>query len=408
MDFPSIKNYEEKFFNSSMKKSKKKLQETKPTDELTNVKTFDKDLSRLKKKKQKARLAALFKRSAELRKKHQQFIPGIIYLSHIPDGFTPMAMRDYFSQFGDVGRLRVALSHKTGKSKGFAFVEFKCDEVAKIVAETMNNYYMFEKLLKCRFIPQDEVKYNVFRGFMPNCALAHHRVAKLYNKPKDQQQQQKSIKKRLTKLAQKQKHLAKLGIDFKFPTDDIKQVEELKFYEEKQALKKLKLKNKEDKQPVEFSAIEKDQSDSELSFESSDEDQDLAEEEQISSEDEPDQQSLSFGNVFSVNDVSDTSNSKYTLELDSSDDEISFNTPPNARKKIKNDKSLSNPKSPEKGKIVHVIRPMRKKNQVSTPKMAPNAFIVNDVNKSPKPNSKKLTRSIIQHKKSKKMLKRSL
>ncbi len=28
-------------------------------------------------------------------------------------------------------------------------MEFECDEVAKIVADTMNNYLMFDKLLKC-------------------------------------------------------------------------------------------------------------------------------------------------------------------------------------------------------------------------------------------------------------------
>ena len=32
-------------------------------------------------------------------------------------------------------------------------MEFACDEVAKIVAETMNNYLMFNKLLKCKLIP---------------------------------------------------------------------------------------------------------------------------------------------------------------------------------------------------------------------------------------------------------------
>jgi nucleolar protein 15 len=30
-------------------------------------------------------------------------------------------------------------------------VEFDCDDVAKIVAETMNNYLMGERLIKCKF-----------------------------------------------------------------------------------------------------------------------------------------------------------------------------------------------------------------------------------------------------------------
>ena len=40
---------------------------------------------------------------------------------------------------------------QTARSKGYAFVEFACDEVAKIVAETMHNYMMFGRLLKCEY-----------------------------------------------------------------------------------------------------------------------------------------------------------------------------------------------------------------------------------------------------------------
>jgi nucleolar protein 15 len=37
---------------------------------------------------------------------------------------------------------------QTGKSKGYAFIEFAYNDVAKIVAKTMNNYLMFERLVK--------------------------------------------------------------------------------------------------------------------------------------------------------------------------------------------------------------------------------------------------------------------
>lgn len=37
---------------------------------------------------------------------------------------------------------------RTGKYKGYAFVEFFFEDVAKIAAETMNNYLMFNKILK--------------------------------------------------------------------------------------------------------------------------------------------------------------------------------------------------------------------------------------------------------------------
>ena len=39
---------------------------------------------------------------------------------------------------------------QTGNSRGYAYIQFAHDEVAKIVAETMNNYLMFEKLIKCK------------------------------------------------------------------------------------------------------------------------------------------------------------------------------------------------------------------------------------------------------------------
>ena len=57
-------------------------------------------------------------------------------------------MLKFLFQFGHCG----LSNHQTGRSRGYAFVEFECDEVAKIVAETMNNYVMFDKLLKCEFL----------------------------------------------------------------------------------------------------------------------------------------------------------------------------------------------------------------------------------------------------------------
>lgn len=43
-----------------------------------------------------------------------------------------------------------AVPLQTGNSKGYAFVEFASEDVAKIVAETMNNYLFGERLLKCK------------------------------------------------------------------------------------------------------------------------------------------------------------------------------------------------------------------------------------------------------------------
>lgn len=72
---------------------------------------------------------------------------GVIYLGHIPHGFYENEMRDFFKQFGIVTRVKVCRSEKTGRSKSYGYVEFLHPEVAKIAAETMNNYLMFKRRL---------------------------------------------------------------------------------------------------------------------------------------------------------------------------------------------------------------------------------------------------------------------
>ena len=39
---------------------------------------------------------------------------GVVYVGHIPHGFYETQMRDYFTQFGAVKRLRLARSKKVG------------------------------------------------------------------------------------------------------------------------------------------------------------------------------------------------------------------------------------------------------------------------------------------------------
>lgn len=37
-----------------------------------------------------------------------------------------------------------------GKSKGYVFVEFYLDEVVKVVVDIMDNYLVFERIVKCK------------------------------------------------------------------------------------------------------------------------------------------------------------------------------------------------------------------------------------------------------------------
>lgn len=89
---------------------------------------------------------------------------GVVFIKHIPHGFYEEQLKAYFEQFGQVTRTRVARSKKSGKSNGYAFVEFKVPEVAKIAADTMDNYLMFKQTLKTAYLAPEEQKFNYFRN----------------------------------------------------------------------------------------------------------------------------------------------------------------------------------------------------------------------------------------------------
>jgi nucleolar protein 15 len=90
--------------------------------------------------------------------------PGAVFVGRIPHGFHENEMRQYFSQFGTITNLRLSRNRKTGASKHFAFVEFESDEVAKIVAQTMDNYLMFGHILKCKHAPTESLHPDVWKG----------------------------------------------------------------------------------------------------------------------------------------------------------------------------------------------------------------------------------------------------
>lgn len=90
--------------------------------------------------------------------------PRVLYIGHVPHGFYEDQMRAYFGQFGEVTRLRLSRNKKTGRSKHYAYVEFKHPEVAEIVAESMDNYLLFESVIKVRLMTNDECHPELWKG----------------------------------------------------------------------------------------------------------------------------------------------------------------------------------------------------------------------------------------------------
>ncbi|PRQ77843.1 hypothetical protein AAT19DRAFT_8911 [Rhodotorula toruloides] len=97
-------------------------------------------------------------------KEKKQPKTGTVYLGRIPRGFYEEEMKSYFSQFGEVTRLRLSRNKQTGASKHYAFIEFKYASVAQIVQETMDNYLLAGHILVCKVIPDDQIHPKMWIG----------------------------------------------------------------------------------------------------------------------------------------------------------------------------------------------------------------------------------------------------
>jgi len=143
-------------------------------------------------------------------------IPGVVYLGHVPHGFYEKEMRAFFSQFGKVTRLRLSRSKRTGRSKGYAFLEFRHEEVAKVAADTMNNYLMYRQILKCEFVPADKLHPDTFknchRPFRMPTAASESR--KRHNADREPEREADKAKNRRNKLKKKMAALKEMGIDY--------------------------------------------------------------------------------------------------------------------------------------------------------------------------------------------------
>ncbi|NXR37499.1 MK67I protein, partial [Zosterops hypoxanthus] len=118
---------------------------------------------------------------------------------------------------GTVTRLRLSRSKKTGGSKGYAFMEFESDDVAKIVADTMNNYLFSERLLKCQFVPPEKVHENLFKDCERMFRQPSRPAVRRYNRIRSLLEKARMTKRLLRKERLLRKRLAEKGLQYDFP-----------------------------------------------------------------------------------------------------------------------------------------------------------------------------------------------
>lgn len=179
------------------------------------------------------------------KQKPKQDPKGVVFIKHLPHGFFEEQLKKYFEQFGNVTRVRLARSRRTGTSKGYAFVEFEYPEVAQVAAETMDNYLMFKKIVKAAYIPPEKQQFNYFRSTVKKMRNKSGKTVWVSSKTASIQQRmkkhndwseenyQKRTQKQLAKLRKMNEKYAKLGIDIdaitvqpKTITDEEKKVQE--------------------------------------------------------------------------------------------------------------------------------------------------------------------------------------
>ncbi|KAF8925187.1 hypothetical protein BGZ58_001058, partial [Dissophora ornata] len=163
--------------------------------------------------------ANLRKKLGAIPKSKDKETTGVVYLGRIPHGFYEDQMTAYFSQFGKVLRLRLSRNKKTGKSKHYAFIEFASQDVAEIVADTMDNYLLFGHQLKCKALQPSQIHPAMFSGANKKFkAIPWLKISKEKHNAEKSPAQIKSVKRKLLKNEDaKRAKLAELGIDYEFP-----------------------------------------------------------------------------------------------------------------------------------------------------------------------------------------------
>ena len=143
---------------------------------------------------------------------------SVVYLGHVPHGFYEDQMRSFFTQFGAVRRLRLSRNKKTGRSKHYAFVEFEERAVAKIVAATMDGYFLAGRKMVAHVVKKANVHPRMFDGanrkFRP---IPWRLIAKQrHNAPRSDEQQAKRVARLTAKEKKKRAKLKALGVDYEF------------------------------------------------------------------------------------------------------------------------------------------------------------------------------------------------
>jgi nucleolar protein 15 len=149
----------------------------------------------------------------------KQTSTGTVYVGRIPHGFYEHEMRQYFSQFGPIIRLRLSRNKKTGASKHFAFVEFADVATAEVVAKTMDGYLLFGHILRCKLVPDTQIHESLWKGANRRFKKVpwNKMAGKQLERPLSESKWEGKISKEEKRRSARAEKLKELGYEFEAP-----------------------------------------------------------------------------------------------------------------------------------------------------------------------------------------------
>mmetsp|Transcript_24513 Transcript_24513/g.40867 ORF Transcript_24513/g.40867 Transcript_24513/m.40867 type:complete len:204 (-) Transcript_24513:50-661(-) len=155
------------------------------------------------------------KGAATKKAKQSEAQSSVIYLGHIPHGFYEDELKKFFSQFGIVRKLKLFRSPRTGRSRGFAFLEFESPETAATVSESLHGYFLHGRQLVSHVIPSSKHHDGMWKTKKPEeeNEEEEEEPEKLTNTNMKDKKELKA-KKESMKRQEKQQRLEELGIEF--------------------------------------------------------------------------------------------------------------------------------------------------------------------------------------------------
>ena len=144
---------------------------------------------------------------------------GVVYLGHIPHGFYEDQMSAFFKQFGVVKRLRLSRSKKTGRSRGYAFIQFENKSVAEVVVKAMDKYILCDRVLECKLLDAHRVHPRMFAGARRRDAgrSMREQAMKSHNATRTRENEIKRALRLLSAEERRRKKMKRLNVEYDFP-----------------------------------------------------------------------------------------------------------------------------------------------------------------------------------------------